>query len=139
PLFSWYVIETDSTRYKTTGTHVVYDAVGPADGTPSGTPYPNCGTSTIAANMANTYEAVPLPANLHVPGAVYCSNADCTGTKSTTGVYNSTGRIDPPWVASEGWQGFSGQNSFIEFGKKPFADRKSTRLNSSHLVISYAV
>ncbi|HZT00295.1 MAG TPA: hypothetical protein VFA40_26145, partial [Terriglobales bacterium] len=26
PLFSWYVIETDSTRYKTTGTHVVYDA-----------------------------------------------------------------------------------------------------------------
>src|SRR5436853_2960272 len=70
--------------------------------------------------MANTYEAVPLPANLHVPGAVYCSNADCTGTKSTTGVYNSTGRIDPPWVASEGWQGFSGQNSFIEFGKKAF-------------------
>ena len=121
PLFSWYVIETDSTRYKTTGTHVVYDAGGPADGTPCGTPYPNCGTSTIAANMANTYEAVPLPANLHVPGAVYCSNADCTGTKSTTGVYNSTGRIDPPWVASEGWQGFSGQNSFIEFGKKPFA------------------
>src|SRR6059058_3937394 len=112
PLFSWYVIETDSTRYKTTGTHVVYDAGGPADGTPCGTPYPNCGTSTIAANMANTYEAVPLPANLHVPGAVYCSIADCTGTKSTTGVYNSTGRIDPPWVASEGWQGFSGQNSF---------------------------
>ncbi|TLZ22541.1 MAG: hypothetical protein E6K29_19210, partial [Gammaproteobacteria bacterium] len=25
PLFSWYVIETDSTRYKNTGTHVVYD------------------------------------------------------------------------------------------------------------------
>ena len=33
PLFSWYVIETDSTRYKNTGTHVVYDAGGPADGT----------------------------------------------------------------------------------------------------------
>jgi len=26
PLFSWYVIETDTTRYKNTGTHVVYDA-----------------------------------------------------------------------------------------------------------------
>jgi hypothetical protein len=31
PLFSWYVIETDSTRYKNTGTHVVYDSGGPAD------------------------------------------------------------------------------------------------------------
>ena len=33
PLFNWYVVETDSTRYKNTGTHVVYDAGGPADGT----------------------------------------------------------------------------------------------------------
>src|SRR5258705_12139940 len=32
PLFSWYVIETDWNRYKNTGTHVVYDAGGPADG-----------------------------------------------------------------------------------------------------------
>ena len=32
PLFSWYVMETDTTRYKNTGTHVVYDAGGPADG-----------------------------------------------------------------------------------------------------------
>jgi hypothetical protein len=28
PLFSWYVVETDVTRYKNTGTHVVYDAGG---------------------------------------------------------------------------------------------------------------
>ena len=26
PLFNWYVVETDTTRYKSTGTHVVYDA-----------------------------------------------------------------------------------------------------------------
>src|SRR5205814_7513118 len=26
PLFNWYVVETDTTRYKTTGVHVVYDA-----------------------------------------------------------------------------------------------------------------
>jgi hypothetical protein len=71
--------------------------------------------------MANSYEAVPLPANLHVPGALYCNNGDCTGTKSATGVYNSTARIDPPWVQTEGWQGFSGQNSFLEFGKAPYA------------------
>jgi hypothetical protein len=119
PLFSWYVIETDTTRYKSTGTHVVYDAGGPADGTPGG------GTSTIAANMANTHEAVPVPGNLHVPGAVYCNNADCTGQSiqnapNTTATPTSTGRIDPPWVQTEGWQGFSGQNSFLEFGKAPY-------------------
>jgi hypothetical protein len=120
PLFNWYVVETDSTRYKNTGTHVVYDAGGPADGTCTSTTAP-CGSSTIATNMANTYEAIPLPANLHVPGAVYCADGDCSGAKSTTGVYTSTARVDPPWVVSEGWQGFSGQNSFLEFGKTPYA------------------
>src|SRR5205814_4246058 len=88
-----------------------------------------------------TAERVSLPVALRVPGSVYCANADCPGksiltpssdpvsnctTSSTTGATScsallSTGRIDPPWVLSEGWQGFSGQNSFIEFGKKPFA------------------
>ena len=48
PLFSWYVVETDSTRYKTTGVHVVYDAGGPTDGTTGG------GSSNIAQFFANT-------------------------------------------------------------------------------------
>jgi hypothetical protein len=146
PLFSWYVIETDTTRYKNTGTHVVYDAGGPADGT--GCAYPAtatapCGSSSIAANLANTFETVSVPDALRVPGAVYCDNADCTGFSIANGpassampssctisaangqtsctTTRSTGRIDPPWVTAEGWQGFSGQNSFIEFGKAPFA------------------
>jgi hypothetical protein len=132
PLFSWYVIETDVTRYKNTGTHVVYDSGGPADGTPScgdGTTNPKCGSSTIGDHMANTFEAIPLPTNLRVPGGVYCNNADCTGLSIATGPIaggssgpgGSTGRIDPPWVLTEGWQGFSGQNNFLEFGKKPYA------------------
>src|SRR5437667_11328125 len=69
PLFSWYVVETDSTRYKNTGIHVVYDASGPADGTPCAASSVNptasapagtapCGNSTIAGNMANTFETV---------------------------------------------------------------------------------
>jgi hypothetical protein len=131
PLFSWYVIETDVTRYKNTGTHVVYDAGGPADGTSScgdGTAFPKCGTSTIADHLANTNETVPLPADLRVPGGVYCDNADCTGFSIATGPEaggssgpgGSTGRIDPPWVLTEGWQGFSGQNNFLEFGKTPY-------------------
>jgi hypothetical protein len=117
PLFSWYVVESDSTRYKNTGTHVVYDAGGPTDGsTCGGTTGTVCGNSSIAANLANTAEQISLPTTLRVPGAKYCAVADCV----TTGGSGSTGRIDPPWVGTEGWQGFSGQNSFIEFGKKPF-------------------
>ena len=114
PLFSWYVVESDWTRYKNTGVHVVYDAGGPADGTPGG------GTSSIGQNMANTLEpaAVRLPTALHVPGARYCASADCPAGDTAGG---STGRVDPPWVVSEGWQGFSGQNSFLEFGKVPYA------------------
>ncbi len=79
PLFNWYTVETDPTRYKTTGIHTVYDAGGPADSTTCGAPYPNCGSSVIGKNLANTYEPFPLPSNLSVPGAVYCSTADCTG------------------------------------------------------------
>ena len=126
PLFSWYVIETDSTRYKSTGTHVVYDAGGPADGTCTSVTAP-CGSSNIGQNMANTFEAIPVPSNLRVPGAFYCPTADCTGTGGAPsplapgGAGGSTGRVDPPWFRSEGWQGFSGQNSFLEFGKIPFA------------------
>ncbi|KWB80279.1 hypothetical protein WL40_29360 [Burkholderia ubonensis] len=113
PLFNWYVVEADTTRYKQTGVHVVYDAGGPVDGTTGG------GSSNIAANFANTIESstAHLPANLRVPGARYCNDADCTDQSGTN---PSTARIDPPWVTTEGWQGFSGQNSFIEFGKKPY-------------------
>jgi hypothetical protein len=128
PLFNWYVVEADTTRYKQTGVHVVYDAGGPADcTTPQGfTPAPPC--SNIAANLAGTRESATahLPVNLRVPGAVYCDNADCQGFSIANGPASSaaspsTGRIDPPWVTTEGWQGFLGQYSFIEFGKKPYA------------------
>jgi hypothetical protein len=130
PLFNWYVIETDNTRYKTTGIHTVYDAGGPADGTTCGSGFPACGPgNTPYSYLANTVDPYPLPANLSVPGAIYCTAATCTGsgesiatgTPKPSGATASTGRIDPPWVFAEGWQGFSGQNNFIEFGKTPYA------------------
>jgi hypothetical protein len=137
PLFNWYVIETDTTRYKTTGVHVVYDAGGPVDGsTPFGTACASttssnpCGNSNIAASYANTWEKNPLPGDLSLPGTVYCATADCTGTgesialgpKPSSTTNHSTGRIDPPyWFGSYGWQGFIGQASFLEWGKKPYA------------------
>jgi hypothetical protein len=148
PLFSWYTVETDVTRYKNTGTHVVYDVGGPADQSAAcGTPgYPPCGGSTIGKNLANTAELISVPTNLRIPGAVYCGStatADCTGKSiqngpassdppsncTTTGTNPpitscstqlSSGRIDPPWQGVEGWQGFPGQNNFLEFGKEPY-------------------
>ena len=126
PLFNWYVVEADTTRFKQTGVHVVYDAGGPPDGTKDG------GGSTIAKNFANTTESATahLPPHLRVPGAVYCDNADCTGYSILNGPGSSasnpsTGRIDPPSVTTLGWQGFSGQSSFIEFGKAPFATNEN--------------
>jgi hypothetical protein len=129
PLFSWYVIESDTTRYKTTGIHVVYDAGGPADGSPdcgaAGTA--PCGSSSIGAMYANTAEQISVPAALRVPGARYCNSADCpTGDTGASGPL-STGRVDPPfWFGTEAWQGFSGQNEFVEFAKKPFAGATAT-------------
>jgi len=157
PLFNWYVIETDVTRYKNTGTHVVYDSGGPADGSAScgdgsgtgSTPYPKCNMSAvISANLANTVELFPLPMNLRVPGGVYCDNPDCNNFSIATGPVSggpsgpdptvtqmSTGRIDPPWVLTEGWQGFSGQNNFLEFGKKPYAPTENGGIRG-HVVYS---
>jgi hypothetical protein len=133
PLFNWYVVTADSGRYKTTGIHTVYDAGGPADGSPScgpGNGARACGTSTAYNFLANTFEAVPLPADLSVPGAVYCVAADCgaeaagfaAGTAKPSFATASTGRIDPPWVTGEGWSGETSQGNWIEFGKAPFAE-----------------
>jgi Bacterial cadherin-like domain len=121
PFLNWLVVDTDSARYKQTGVHVVYDAGGPVDGTPGG------GNSDIAAAFANTVESptAHLPTQLRVPGARYCASADCPGGDSgfnpASGNPGSTGRVDPAYVPSEGWQGLLGQNSFIEFAMRNFA------------------
>jgi hypothetical protein len=136
PLFNWYVVEPDLGRYKRTGTHTVYDAGGPADasslcGTGSATSARKCGAPATPTynNLANTFESIPLPADLSVPGAVYCAKADCmaeaagfaAGTAKASSSTASTGRLDPPWVNSEGWSGMTGQSNWIEFGVAPYA------------------
>ena len=32
----------------------------------------------------------------------------------------STGRVDPGWASTQGWQGLLGSNAFIEFAMQPF-------------------
>jgi len=120
PFMNWLVVETSSTRFKPTSVHTVYDAGGPVDcsnqATALGMP-----CTTIAANLASTAVRVPLAADLRVPGAKYCDNADCPAGDPGTG--QSTGTIFPPqaWGGAQGWQGLLGLNSFMEFGVKPYA------------------
>jgi hypothetical protein len=132
PLFNWYVVEADTTRYKHTGTHTVYDAGGPADGSTycgNGTAARQCGKSIDYNYLSNTFESIPLPSDLSVPGAVYCANADCAaeaagfaaGTPKPSFSTASTGRIDPPWVVAEGWSGLTSHANWIDFGMAPYA------------------
>src|ERR1700756_5536606 len=81
--------------------------------------------------MTNTLEGVPFPADLSVPGAVYCAVADCateanadfvSGKAVPSSPSASTGRLDPPYYQGmEGWAGLTGHSNWIEFGKAPFA------------------
>ena len=55
PIFNWYVVETDSNRYKNTGTHVINDAGGPTDGSSKcgQQGFPPCGNSALLPFMTN--------------------------------------------------------------------------------------
>ncbi len=124
PFMNWLVVETTQTRFKPTWVHSVYDAGGPVDGSlqDANTPRPAGSTpSNIAANLANTDVRVPLPADLRFPGAKYCDNADCPADDKLAGA--SSGTLFPGqsfFSNTMGWQGLLGQNTFLEFGVKPF-------------------
>ena len=133
PLFSWYVIETDTTRYKNTGTHVVYDAGGPADGQLLRQPrLPVRKLRHRRLTWRTPSKQVPLPATCGCRARSIARTPTAPAPSMPIGrtrrhYRTRTGRIDPPWVVSEGWQGFSGQNYFIEFGKTPFAAGRERR------------
>ncbi len=95
PLFNWYVLETDTTRYKGTKVHVVYDAGGKPDLTG---PY---------AGVLNSTETTSLPSGLQYPGSTY--------------VGGKTERFDPGSVVAEGIQGFVNQTAVVDWGKQPYA------------------
>jgi hypothetical protein len=141
PLFNWYVVETDSTRYKPTKTHVAYDAGGQVD---SSGPY---------AGFASTTESIAVPADLQIPGATYTAGSTqridpnvaaqtlynvtgvaCTSPGVPAGCNPDYGKLmqapGQVGVATEGWQGYSGQNDFIDFGKAPFAEAATINGNA---------
>jgi len=100
PLFAFYTVESDTTRFRSTGVHVVNDAGGKVDATG---PY---------AGLLNSTEPFPLPTNLMYPGSVSCAGGACPG--------GSAGRIDPGSVTIEGWQGGVSEYDVIDWGKTPY-------------------
>jgi hypothetical protein len=139
PLFNWYVVESDTTRFRGTGVHVVNDIGGQIDG-----PAPNGNGDTTSAyqGLLNSHEVCPLPTNLRYPGSVYCGVGDpqcastnlltsptgggasptaCTaGQTSVPAPSTSSGRIDPGSVDTEGLQGFISQIQVLDWGKMPY-------------------
>src|SRR5260370_25713077 len=66
PLFNWYVVESDTTRFKGTGVHVVYDAGGQVDGPATR----GNGNTGPYQGILNSKESIPLPPGLRFPAAV---------------------------------------------------------------------
>jgi Bacterial Ig domain len=136
PLFSWYVAETDTTRFKSTGVHVVYDSGGIVDSTGK------------YAGLINSLEPFQLPStassagpSLRFPGSHYCLVAECTELSGTSGfpapggTGGSTGRVDPGTVISEGLQGFLSQTQILDWGKIPYATNETGGIRG-HVVYS---
>lgn len=105
PLFNWYVLESDTTRFKGTKVASINDAGARSD--PLGTTL-SAGFSTpiTTGGILNSTESNPLPPDLRVPGAIY------TAGKTT--------RLDPGATKTLGFQAFISQPQFFEFGKTPF-------------------
>ena len=127
PLFAFYTVESDDTRFRNTGVHVVNDSGGRVDGPTAGGGNGRTGTALNPnpyQGILNSTDTFPLPGPLQVPGAYYCSSADCTDkiTAFTAGGGSggSTGRIDPGSVVVEGWQGGVSQFDMIDWGKIPY-------------------
>ncbi len=109
PLFNWYVVETDTTRFKGTKVNIINDSGAAVDagsksyGTESG-----FSTDIGTGGVLNSTEMFsPLPASLQVPGATY--------------VPGTTVRHDPGSTIFEGFQAFISEPQFVEFGKTPYA------------------
>ena len=140
PAFAWYSVESDTTRFRSTGVHVVNDAGGQLDG--STTFGGNGSTGSAYQAILNSNETFSLPPSLWYPGTVYCAMGDpqcannnfvTSGGKSAaeTCVTNadgvtstctglSSGRIDPSSVEVEGWQGGVSEFNIVDWGKTPY-------------------
>lgn len=109
PLFNWYVLESDNTRYAGTGVLTVYDAGGKPDTAPLAVTPLTTGAPPVLKHfegLLNSSEPYPLDAAHQIPTSVY-----------TPG---KTARIDPGTTLTEGTQGYINQTAVVEWGKRPY-------------------
>jgi hypothetical protein len=122
PLFNWYVMESDTTRFKGSKVGIINDAGGAVD--PAGTTYGKTqgfSQDYLTGGVLNSTEAYSLPTNLQVPGAKY--------------IAGKTARFDPGTVTTEGFQAFISEPQVIEWGKTPFAAGENGGI-TGHVVYS---
>jgi len=116
PLFNWYVVEADTSRYKPTAVHVVVDAGGKPDV-----------SGDFAGILNSTYKAAPAAyMNLGkcavTPGSVV--TAPCA-PNGGTGKYLGTERVDPATAINEGLQGFVNQTAMMDFGRVQYGPNET--------------
>ena len=108
PLFAWYVVESDSTRFRSTGVHVVNDAGGAVD------------TTGVYAGLQNSTEPVPLPSGLKytcsVPCARPCPRGSARRLDPGSGSLGKNSYTD----VTEGWQGGVSEFNLMDWGKTPY-------------------
>ena len=123
PLLNWLVVETDSTRYKNTGTHVVYDAGGRS--TARAAERNRAAARSQHRRAAGEHRRAVVPA-ARASCAVSGADADCATTRSDCACCGDTSwrlrseRHDRMRLAStadalgptEGWQGLLGPEQF---------------------------
>jgi hypothetical protein len=99
PLFNWYVVESDTTRFKGTGVHVAVDAGGPV----------NCDSNT-SQNVGTTSTTTPS----------FCNDAQAKADYEHILNPQQINRVDPGTTYYEGLQGFISQTEVLDWGKTPY-------------------
>ena len=84
PFMNWLVMEPDTTRFKPTGVHVIYDAGGPDDCSAANASVTGGKCSVAGSHLASTLEKNSVPPALRIPGAFYCTDADCIQAPGAT-------------------------------------------------------
>jgi hypothetical protein len=118
PLFNWYVVESDRTRFASTGVNVTVDSGGLPDCV---TYNPATGQGTVGASNQNS--SVPCTRSGGILNSSYVWTDPVSGKSYgavPAGAPTSTNRIDAGTVSYEGLQGFINQTEKLDWGKRPF-------------------
>jgi len=128
PFLNWLVVETDTTRFKSAGTHVIYDAGGHR----RRLRWRRCERRHDGWRTASEQNSLRRRAGT---GRALLRARTCPAGDSvagTTGLLNGSCR-SARQHQTEGWQGCSGQNSFIEFAMSPLPQERTAASKARHL------